>query len=360
MASVARILPEQLIIGVDTHLDVHVAVAIDGAGRRIDDVSFDTTSAGIAAIRRWAARLSGAVVAWGIEGTGSYGAGLTRALMADGGHVIEVNRPDRSLRRVRGGKTDTIDAEAAARAVLSGMATVTPKAGNGAVEDLRVVRNARKSAVKACTQTLNQIHQTVVTAPPALRDSLTGLTRAHLIDRCARLRPSPDSADYYVKHSLRRLALRVRALTVEIDEHTKVLEALVQTTAPELLAEFGCGPDSAAALLIAVGDNPERITSEPAFAALCGASPIPASSGKTNRHRLNRSGNRQANAALHRIAIVRLKYHDETRRYVDAHLAPNGGNMMHVLRCLKRYLARRLYPHVINLNTTQQPLEQAA
>lgn len=363
MGSVARILAEQLVIGVDTHLEVHVAVAVNGAGVKVADESFATTQAGINAVRRWAKDL-GTVVAWGIEGTGSYGAGLARTLIEAGIHVVEVNRPDRSLRRIRGGKTDTIDAEAAARAVLSGLATVTPKAANGTVEALRVIRNARSSAVKSSTQALNQIHHTVLTAPPALRDDLAELTTAKLVQRCARLRPRAASADYFVKTALRSLARRVLALTAEIEEYTATLKTLVQETAPGLLAEHGVDPDCAAALLITVGDNADRIGSEAKFAALCGTAPVPANSGKTDRHRLNRGGNRQANAALHRIAVVRLKSHPETRRYMATHCSPNGANRKHVLRCIKRALARRLYRHLVNLDTNtqtpQKPLEVAA
>ena len=342
---------EQIVIGVDTHKDTHVAVALTAQGVFVDTLNFASTSLGIGQVMRWAAGL-GEVTAWGVEGTGSYGAGLARALLAAGRPVIDVNHANRAARHVLGGKTDRIDAEAAARSVLTDYATAIPKTGDGPVELLRITRGARSSAVKARTAAMNQLRAVLVTAPPTLRDQLSALSPAALIDRCAKTRPgTATTIEAGVKRTLKALARRHQQLAAEIAEHTRELTRLVEHTATALLAEHGAGPDTAAALLIAAGDNPERLHSEAAFAALCGTNPIPASSGQTDRHRLNRGGDRQANAALHRIIIVRLVRHDETRAYMRSHVNPNGSNKLHVIRCLKRALARRLYPLIVQAVT---------
>lgn len=357
MASVKSTAKDRrVVVGVDTHDEVHVAVVLDELGTRLGEHASCASAAGLAELETWASSF-GVVIGWGVEGTGSYGAGLARYLQRRGARVVEVNRPDRQTRRALGGKTDSIDAEAAARAVLSGNATAIPKSGDGWVEVLRHLRMTRSSAVKAQTVAMNQLKAIVVTAPPELRDQLHGLTTARLIAACLAL-PTLDDltvADT-VASSLRALAHRWISLRDEAKAHHEQLARLIGKHTPKLLAEHGVGPDTAAALLIAVGDNPERMRSEATFAALCGTNPIPASSGKTNRHRLNRGGNRQANAALYRIVLVRLAWHEETRDYMRRHRAPNGSNNMHVVRCLKRYLARRLYPLLLEAGTSQPVL----
>jgi transposase len=301
-------LDRRVTIGVDTHLDVHVAVALDERGVRLGEIHVPTTLAGYRQLERWAVGL-GSVEVFGIEGTGSYGAGLARFLCERGQRVVEVNRPDRATRH-RLGKSDPIDAEMAARAVLSGVATGTPKTGEGSVEMIRMLKIARDSAVKARTQSLNQIRALLVTAPAELRESLTGLTVGQLLERCIAFRPGALSSPAAVaRHSLRLLARRNLRLRTEARELEVEIRRQVASIAPDLLEAFGVGPDGAATFLLTAGDNPERLRSEAAFAALCGASPIPASSGKTTRHRLNRGGDRQANAALHRIVVVRLRWH---------------------------------------------------
>jgi transposase len=351
MSSVAP--AAEIVIGVDTHKHTHVAVALSSLGARLGELEFPATAVGVASVQAWA-RSQGKVLNWGVEGTGSWGAGLARTLSAAGELVIEVNRPDRHLRRMLGGKNDWIDAEAAARAVLSGQARTIPKTGDGLIEAIRLTRSTRNSAVKARTAAMNQLRSHLVTAPVALRDDLEQLTRGRLLARCAQFRPTPgfDPLDH-TKRVLRGLAHRVQTLDTEVRDLTRELHELTTTVAPDLLAEHGVGPDTAAALLIAAGDNPHRLHSEAALAMLCGAGPIPASSGKTDRHRLNRGGNRQANAALHRIIVVRLKTHPETRAYMAAHLNPNASNKKHIIRCLKRYLARRLYPLILDAATPQ-------
>jgi transposase len=328
-------------VGVDTHKDVHVAVALDGLGARLGELHLPTTPAGYARLEHWAAEL-GLIEAFGIEGTGSYGAGLARFLGDADHRIVEVNRPDRATRH-RLGKSDPIDAEMAARSVMSGAAAGTPKAADGSTEMIRMLKLARDSAVKARTQSLNQIKSLLVTGPAELRESIRGLSTPRLLDRCAAFRPGVlDSPTVAAKHTLRSLARRNLALRAEAKELGAQIRRLVSGSAPELLAAFGVGPDCAATFLVTAGDNPGRLRSEAAFASLCGSSPIPASSGKTTRHRLNRGGDRQANAALHRVVVVRLRWHRPSQAYMARRTA-EGKTTAEVMRCLKRYVAREIF-----------------
>jgi transposase len=334
-----------VILGVDTHEDFHVSVVIDTLGRVQATTTTPATRAGDKSLVRWA-RTHGEIQAAGIEGTGSYGATLARYADEVGIEVFEVNRPNRQHRR-RHGKSDATDAEAAARAVLSGEATAIPKARTGIVESIRVLRVARSSALKARTQATNQLRDLILTAPVALREELRPLTTRQRVDRCAHLRPATTSdPDAATRRALRSLARRHVALTVEINELTRDLDQLLAAAAPNLIAQHGVGTDVAAKLLVAAGDNPDRISNEAAFAALCGASPVPASSGKTTRHRLNRGGDRQANNALWTVAMVRLSHHPDTRAYADRR-TKEGLSRRDITRCLKRYIARQLYPLLI-------------
>jgi transposase len=342
-------------VGVDTHKDFHVAVALDRLGARLGELQVTTNSTGYARLEKWTVSL-GQVQAFGVEGTGSYGAGLARFLRSHGHRVVEVNRPDRAT-RYRLGKSDPIDAEMAARSLLSGTATGAPKTGDGAVEMIRMLKLAKDSAVKGRTQAVNQINAVLVTAPAELRESLAGLSVRKLLDRCAALRPgeltNPTAA---AKYTLRLLARRNLSLLGEVEDLRRQIGALVVVTAPKLVEVFGVGPDSAAALLIAAGDNPLRLHSEAGFAALCGSNPIPASSGKTQRHRLNRGGDRQANAALYRVVLVRLRWHEPTQKYMARRLG-EGKTKAEVIRCLKRYVAREIYT-VVRATPRQQPASQ--
>ncbi len=331
----------QLTVGVDTHLDVHVAHAVDQLGRCMATVSIPTTPTGYQDLLAWARGL-GEPVAWGVEGTGAYGAGLARFLAAGGQAVVEVNRPDRQARRRRG-KSDPVDAEAAARAVQAGRAAVMPKAGTGQVEMIRSLRVARASAIKARTQATNALHALLVTAPAELREQLRGLSAAKLVRAAAELKPGPViSPPAAAMLALGTLAHRHQALSAEITTLTTQLDRLTATAAPTLVALFGIGQDSAGALLVAAGDNPDRLHSEAAFSMLCGSSPIEASSGKTTRHRLNRGGDRQANAALYRIVLVRLRWHQPTKDYMARRLK-EGKSRKEIIRCLKRYVARQVF-----------------
>lgn len=337
--------PRRVILGVDTHEEFHVAVVIDDLGRVQATTTTPATRSGDRQLLRWALA-QGEIHAAGIEGTGSYGAALARHAREAGIQVVEVNRPNRQHRR-RHGKSDATDAEAAARAVLSGEARAVPKTRDGIVEAIRVLHVTRSSALKARTQAANQLRDLILTAPTVLRDGLHPLPTRDRVARCARLRVTTTTDPVMgTRRALRSLARRHQQLTREIDELTHELDRLVSEAAPRLISQHGVGTDVAAKLLIAAGDNPHRLTHEAAFAALCGASPVPASSGKTHRHRLNRGGDRQANNALWRVAMVRLSCDPDTREYADRR-TKEGHSRRDTVRCLKRYIARQLFPLIL-------------
>lgn len=329
-------------LGVDTHKDVHVAVALDELGRRLGALSVPTTTEGYKALVDWACG-HGAVECAGVEGTGSFGAGLARYLMAEGIEVREVVRPTRRD-LFRSGKSDPIDAEAAARAVLAGTAPGRPKGSDGEVEVICVLRIVRRSAVKARVEALNQLRALLDTAPEALRDELRELSSSNLVRKASRFRPAERPGDVLsaTKLALRSIARRCQRLSEEVSELDEQLDQLVAEAAPELVAVKGVGTDTAASLLVAVGDNPARMDSEASFAHLCGVAPIPASSGRITRHRLNRRGNRDANRALYVVAFTRMSNDERTRDYV-ARRTREGKSKKEIIRCLKRYIAREIY-----------------
>jgi len=332
----------RITLGVDTHAEQHVVVALDQQGRVLGTRAIPTTTAGYASLLTWATAY-GCIERVGVEGTGSYGAGLARWLRGCGLVVVEVDRPNRRVRRHQG-KSDTVDAEAAARAAQAGTATGQPKAGDGRVEAIRALRVARRSAVKARTQAANQLHALVVTAPDVLRSQLRALSVAALVETAARYRSIafPSTAETGSKLALRSIARRYQALTEEIAALDQQLDPLVRAAAPALVAIKGVGADTAGALLAAAGDNPDRLRSEAAFARLCGVAPVPASSGKTQRHRLSRGGNRDANRALYLLAIGRLGWDKRARAYADRRTR-EGKTKPEIIRCLKRYIAREIY-----------------
>jgi transposase len=354
----------RVIGGVDTHKDVHVAAVLDEFGRLVDTASFETTTAGYRDLHRWLCR-HGEILAVGVEGTGSWGAGLSRYLRARGINVVEVNRTNRQIRR-RKGKTDSVDAEAAARAVLAGDATVTPKAGDGPIEALRQLRLARNGAIKARTAAANQMHSLTDTAPDELRAKVRGLTTLQRAKTCARLRPAdvatPAGA---AKRALRSVAARYLALHVEIADLNKSIRHVLDQIAKPMLERYGVGYETAGALLCTAGDNPERLDTEAGFAALCGSSPVAISSGKTNRHRLNRAGDRHANAALWTIVMVRIAAkHPPTIAYIERRTT-DGRSKREAIRCLKRYVAREIYNDIraitaANLTTPKKEAKIAA
>ncbi len=328
--------------GIDTHADFHVAAAIDHNGGVLGVETFETTTAGYRRLIGWLAEF-GVVDKVGVEGTGSYGAGITRHLTAQGVTVIEVDRPNRQARH-RAGKSDAVDAIAAARAALSGTATGRPKSRDGSIEAVRVLTVARRSAATEWIQIINQMRHLCFTAPEEIRRRFADLSPIVLIRTAAGLRPraSSDVVRYTTLMTLRELGQRGLFLHEQKKRLNRQMRPLIRAAAPDLLAVFGVGFDVAATLLIAAGDNPDRIRSEAAWAHLCGVAPISASSGKTQRHRLNRGGNRQANSAIYRVMMTRMSHDDATRAYIIRRTA-EGKTMGEIARMLKRYTAREIY-----------------
>jgi len=351
----------EVVGGVDTHADTHHAAVLDTAGRRLGDAQFPTTPAGYAALLAFLLSF-GVLLRVGVEGTGSYGAGLARFLHGHDITVSEVIRPNRQVRRMRG-KSDPIDAYAAAATALAEPALPVPKTADGTVEAIRQLLVARRSAVKARTAAQVQIKTLLITAPDPIRTKYRGMTDAALITALSRTRGSDDAMTAVTLHALRSLARRHQHLNAEITDLDQTLEQLATEQNPALAATKGVGPVTAAQLLVTAGDNPQRLRSEAAFAALCGVSPIPASSGKTTRHRLNQGGDRQANAALHRIALVRMSYEQRTRDYV-AKKRSEGRTTKEIIRCLKRAIAREIFttltkPVEVPKTDDLRPLRQA-
>jgi transposase len=341
--------------GVDTHKSTHYAAVVDDHGRLLGHREFPATDRGYQSLLAWM-RGHGTLEAIGVESTGSFGATLTRALTAAGERVIEVNRPNRLARRMDG-KSDQLDAEQIARAVLGQTSTAIPKAKSGPVEAIRTLRVTRAGAVKARTQAFNTLSGVMIGAPSPLRDELIVLSKRTLVNRCLRLRPETDDLLTLaedpnrllmaaVKTSLRDLARRWKSLDDEIKSLNRQLDGLVRTAAPELVELHGVGVEIAGQFLVTAGDNANRIPNEAAFAKLCGVAPQPASSGRTSgRHRLSRSGDRAANSALYIVTIVRMRRHQPTRDYVDRRTA-EGLSKREIIRCLKRYIAREIYNHL--------------
>ena len=345
---------EFVIVGVDTHADTHAVVVLSLLGRVLGAKMFPATRAGYGRLVEWASTF-GVIDRIGVEGTGSWGRGLTLFCLARGLAVLDVDRPDRRTRRARG-KTDLVDAEAAARAVLAGTATTLPKTGDGPVEMIRVLHITRETAVKARTQAINQLRALVVTAPLEVAEALTGLSSRKLVATAATFDVTGpvDDPTAATRLAMRTLARRVETLTAEIDTLETQRDRLVDQAAPKLLELKGVGPHAAATLLIAAGDNPERLRSEAAFAKLCAAAPIPVSSGRSQRHRLNHGGHRQANRALHTIVIARIRWPDEATRDYVTRRNPNSEFKadLDIIRRLKRYIAREVYPVILDALTT--------
>ena len=329
--------------GIDTHADFHVAAAIDHNGGVLGVETFTTTTGGHRNLVRWLAAF-GIIDKIGVEGTGSYGAGIARHLTGKGLTVIEVDRPNRQARH-RAGKSDAVDAIAAARAVLSGTASGTPKTRDGKIEAIRVLSVARRSAASEWIQIIAQMRHLCFTAPEEVRQRFQDLSPIMLVRTTAALRPRSSDDDivrYSTLTTLRELGRRALFIREQKQHLTAQMRPLIREAAPDLLDIYGVGFDVAAKLLVAAGDNPHRIRSEAAWAHLCGVAPISASSGKTQRHRLNRGGNRQANSAIYRVVLTRMRHDEATRAYIERRTA-EGKTMGEIARMLKRYIAREIY-----------------
>ncbi|WP_084127784.1 IS110 family transposase [Demequina sp. NBRC 110055] len=333
--------PGQVVAGIDTHSLTHHVAVLAATGARLGDREFPATPAGHGAIAAFIASF-GTVSRVGIEGTGSYGAALSRSLRAEGLSVAEVIRPKRAQRRR--GKSDPIDAYAAAEQALANTHLPIPKDGDGVVEQIRALLSVRRSAVKARASAMQQIKSLLVTAPDQTRARWRSASDKQLISGLAATRPEAATLSVVAATTtaLRILARRYQHLSDEITAIEADLHVLVHQANPELAAAFGIGITTAAQILVTAGDNPVRLRSEAAFAALCGVAPIPASSGKTTRHRLNRGGDRDANRALHTVALVRMSHEPRTRDYV-ARRTTDGKTTKDIIRCLKRAIAREVW-----------------
>jgi transposase len=340
--------PSAVVGGVDTHKDLHVAAVFDHQDRVLGTRSFASTRQGYRQMLTWM-RSFGTLQRVGVESTGSYGAGLLRFLQQAGVTVLEVTAPDRQDRRKRG-KNDDLDAQNAAHAAFSGQRTVTPRSRDGMIEALRVLVACRKTAVTARRIALQMIHNTIVAAPDGLRDQLRVMTRMQLVRTLAAWRPDLTAyrdVEAAYRISLKSLGRRYLELHDEIADLDAMITAIVQELAPNLIERNSISYVGAAQLLLTAGGNPERMRSEASFAALCGVSPVPASSGKTIRHRLNRGGDRAANSALHIIAIGRLRTDQRTREFVARRVA-GGHSKLDAIRALKRYLAREVFTLIMH------------
>jgi transposase len=329
--------------GVDAHKDLHVAAVVDERDHVLGTHCFPTTRQGYRQLLHWMQSFGG-LTRVGVECTGTYGAGLLRHLQAAGIDVLEVTVPDKHDRRRRG-KDDDLDAQNAAHAAFARKRVVTPKTRDGMIESLRVLKVCRKTAVAARRIALQMIQTTIVCAPDEVREPLRHLTRMQLIRTLAAWRP--DLTDFRnvpsaYRITLKSLGRRYLELHDEVADLDTMIGAIVNEVAPALVARNSIGRESAAQLLLTAGDNVERLPGEASFAALCGVSPVPASSGKTTRHRLNRGGDRAANSALHIIAIGRLRTDARTKTYVARRIA-EGHSKLEAIRCLKRYIAREVY-----------------
>lgn len=339
-----------VVVGVDTHKHIHVAAVMDTIGGILATLTIPSDTGGFRQLLAWAEGF-GRILAFGIEGTGSYGATLTSFLRRNNIKVVEAGRPDRRLRRANG-KSDPLDAENAARAVLAGFATAIPKTADGAVEMIRQLKVVHDSAVVNRSSTMIMMKAMLVHSSDEMRRETNRMSRPKLARHLASLRPrglqTPEDA---LRHSVRALARRWLALDAEAKELESLIEDLVQQTAPQLLEQFGIGVDTAAEILIVAGDNPERIRSEAAFAKLAGIAPVPTGSGMTSgRHRINHGGHRQLNAAIYRTVIVRMRFHEPTIAYVARRTA-EGRSKRDIIRCLKRYVIREVY-HLVKANPT--------
>lgn len=333
----------RVVVGVDTHQLTHTAAVIDTRHRRLGDRQFAATGAGYRELVKWAGR-HGVIQRIGVESTGSYGAGLATHLLTQGHDVVEVNRPEKAT-RVKQGKSDPVDAYSAAEQTLTGRATARAKVKTGVVEAIRTIKVPRDVAVKNRTAAHNQLRDLLTTAPTVIHDELIGLSSRQRVTKALAMRPDParmTDPSHATRHALRALARRIKDLDAEIAEADKILATLTRQAAPSLLAMRQVGPQIAAQLIITAGQNVERMTSEASFAKLCGVAPLPASSGKTTRHRLNRGGDRHANSALYLVVIGRMKNHPETRAYLERRRAEGLSNP-ELIRCLKRHLARHVY-----------------
>lgn len=328
-----------VVIGVDTHKHTHTAAAVSVTGAVLDHVTVPTDRRGYRRLIDFARPHEANL--WAIEGTGSFGAGLTAALIDAGHRVVEVDRPERPARR-GGVKSDDIDAVRAARQALAGVGVSEPRC-RGDREAIRVLLATRAQAIEFRTSAIAALHAMITSAPESIRDRLRTLTLGQLLNTCVAMRGSArqNSEEFATTMALRATARRALACDAEATELSGQIDLLVRRVAPKLLEQTGIGPVVAAQLIVSWSHR-GRVCSEAAFAKLAGVAPIEASSGTVTRHRLNRSGDRQLNRALHTIVLVRMRQDVSTKHYVARRLA-EGKSIREIKRCLKRYVARQLF-----------------
>lgn len=347
-------LGKTVIAGVDTHKDRHVLCLLDGLGRKVFSASYPADECGYRQLAEAIGNPDCCLVV-GVEGTASFGAGLSAHLGFLGYPVVEVLRPKRDKRRKGRGKNDEIDAEIAARNAAAGTGTSIPKSHDGWVEGLRTLMVARDLETQAATKAMNAVKSLLVTAPDDFRAKYRQYNGSGLMERLSRSRTgSGDVALDALAAALKSLARTWLELERKSLDLMRLIGELLSENAPALLEMPGCGPINAADLAIAAGDNPERLGSESAFAALCGTSPIEASSGKVIRHRLNRGGNRSANRALHMIVVSRMSFDERTVAYIERRTS-EGKTKRETMRCLKRYVAREVYSILLDPTATKYP-----
>lgn len=341
-----------VVIGVDTHKDTHsAAVVAAGTGAVLAETTVSADPHGYAELLEFA-RAHGGLRGWAVEGASGYGAGLTRHLDAAAELVVELDRPARPGRRA-GAKSDPIDAVRAARDGLARARVSRPRAA-GERAGLQVLLSTRSAAVDGVTEAKNQLQALVITAPEPVRARFRGHTTTEMLRAASRLRParSADVHTFVALTALKALARRIALLQAEADAHEATILTIVRNWRPDLLTLPGVGPIVSATVLSA-WSHPGRIADEGAFAMLAGTAPIPASSGKTVRHRLNRSGDRRLNSAIHTIAVSRMRFHPDTRAYLERRRA-QGKTDPEIRRCLKRYITRQLYRQLQHPPTPSQ------
>jgi transposase len=334
--------PSDLIAGVDTHIDTHTLAILTATGGVLLTATFSADRRGYSALIAQLHQAGGIAIV-GVEGTNSYGAGLARALATAGYTVKEVLRPTRQVRRMHG-KSDSIDAIEAARTVIADHGTSEAKDSNTPAEALRCLLTARTQLIRSITALGNCIRSLLTTAPEEVRAKYRELPTPTLIKRLAACRPGKqiDCPRKAVLYAMQQQAQICEEARRKADQLERQMQSILSANYPQVLAVYGAGAVVAAQLVVTAGGNPHRVRDEAAFASLCGVAPIPASSGRTNRHRLNRGGDRRANSALHRIALIRMRHDERTREYV-ARRKHEGKSTKEIMRCLKRAIAREAY-----------------
>lgn len=336
--------------GIDTHKENHALCLVDQFGRKISGEIYPANKEGYAMIAKAIGepKNCGGV---GIEGTMSYGSGIYKYLQSKGYKVFEILGPKVDRHKCGVGKSDLIDAERAAQMALKGQNIYSPKSADGWVEALRALHITRNTYVKITTSITNIVKSLLVTAPNDIRDEFASIKNVkNMMASLSEKREVEDVVEQALFSALQSLALTWIDANKKADELEEEMRVILEEHAPALLVIEGCGTLTSAQLAITAGDNPRRMKNKNAFAALCGVSPVPASTGdngRPKRYRLNRGGDRHANCALYRIVKSRLAYDEQTKAYVEKRKS-EGKTKKEIIRCLKRYVANEVYRALCN------------